>query len=300
MRTSTIILLSIISGAWTQEEFYKKYAFTKVMSECLGGNVYYSYLQQVANARRECEVQNLFLHSRMPIPNLFAPSSFSFSQVPNVISSTLSPFPSTFGTPQPQGGSGIGSILTRDLPPLSLFGDNETPVVTFSSDLPFGPRLPAFRQKRALVYTSEDIEDAKMRVRAMIGNFTCVLSRLGVVNENLDINYDGLSHNLVNLPVPAGLKADLVNSINFCKDLVTCLPIEKLRTPVPPQLERLISFVRCEKDARFTACLKNDLRKNLNQFGLNLLPRFAGGTEDTETLLNLIVKAESAFEMELI
>ncbi|XP_064109036.1 uncharacterized protein LOC135217241 [Macrobrachium nipponense] len=299
MRISTVILCSILSGAWTQKEFYKKYAFTKVMSECLGGNVYYAYLQQVANARRECEVQSLFIHSRMPIPNLFSSSNFGFSHVPNVISTTGSPFPSTFGTPRP-ATPGVRTVITREPPPLSLFGEVEVPVVTLTSDLPFGPRLPAFRQKRALVYTPEDIEDAKMRVRAMIGNFTCVLSRLGVVNENLDINYDGLSHNLANLPVPSGLKTDLLSSINTCKDLVTCLPLETRGTLVPHQLERLIAFVRCEKDARFTACLKNDLRRNLDQFGLNLLPRFSGGNEDSETLLNLIVKAESAFEMELI
>ncbi|XP_066955824.1 uncharacterized protein [Macrobrachium rosenbergii] len=273
----------MISGGWAQKEFYKKYAFTKVMSECLGGNVYYAYLQQVANARRECEVQSLFIHSRMPIPNLFSSSDFGFSHVPNVISTTASPFPSTFGTPR--STTGVRTLITREPPPLSLFGDVEVPLVTLTSDLPFGPRLPAFRQKRGLI----DLYPRSFLI--------CLLLQ---VNENLDINYDGLSHNMASLPVPPGLKTDLLASINVCKDLVTCLPLDQRRTLVPHQLERLIAFVRCEKDARFTACLKNDLRRNLDQFGLNLLPRFPGGSEDTETLLNLIVKAESAFEMELI
>lgn len=79
-----------------------------------------------------------------------------------------------------------------------------------------------------------------------------------------------------------------------------CLPLEKTRSPVPHQLQRAIAYIRCEKDARFLACLKHSLRKDADHFGLSLLPGYGGGSEDLERLLELLLQSESAYELELL
>ncbi|XP_069167833.1 uncharacterized protein [Procambarus clarkii] len=119
---------------------------------------------------------------------------------------------------------------------------------------------PSYRQKRALVVGERDIHRAMLKVEALFGNFTCVLHRLGML----------------------------------------CLPVEQQGSLVPQKLKRLITFVKCEKEARLSACLKHDLRKSVSQVDLGLLPTSGGTTDYLERLLALLVMAESANQLELI
>ncbi|KAK7081165.1 hypothetical protein SK128_007560 [Halocaridina rubra] len=300
MMIFVVLHFAMVIGVCSQEEFYKKYAFTKVMTECLGSEVYYGYLQQVANARRECGIEAMRLRDRVPITRVFTPINFNIPEVPQVNNVIPTSFSSIFPTSRP-GIRTFGRGTTPSTTVTSIFETTESvPVLGIDLDVPFGPRIQSLRQKRAIVYSYEDIHEAQMRVEEMIGNFTCVLKRLGVISNDLALNFDSLINNIFTLPITGTLQRDLVVSLENCRDKTLCFPVEKLRSPVPHQLQRLIEFVKCEKEGRFAACLKHDLRKNLDQFDLKHLPRFAPGSDDAETLLSLLVGAESAFELELI
>ncbi|KAG7155812.1 uncharacterized protein LOC121854505 [Homarus americanus] len=219
-------------------------------------------------------------------PGVFAQQPGVFSRQPGVFSQQ----PGVFS--QPPALQGEGGSPQQVLHPGSFIPSRQ--------GLPFGPRLPNFRQKRALVLGRSEIQDAMKKVLALVGNFTCVLTRLGVVNKELDINFEGLATNVFNQPVAVPLKNDLISAIEYCRDMALCLPLEKQQSAVPHQLQRLKAFIKCEKEERLSACLKHDLRKNVHRVDLSLLPNNGGRTDDLETLFSLLVGAESANELELI
>lgn len=129
-------------------------------------------------------------------------------------------------------------------------------------------------------------------MRAHINNFTCILNKLAVVSNNLDLNFPGLTNSVVNLPVARELKRDLLQSINYCKDLTQCLPLDNQQLPVPHKLKRIMNYVKCEKEMRLKACHKHTLRQNLQNLG--------GLPQDIEDIVTLLVDAQSSHELDLI
>ncbi|XP_069990725.1 uncharacterized protein [Penaeus vannamei] len=326
------LLACLGSFSKSQEMFFKKYAYTKVMSECLGESVYKDYKQRVYEAKRECS--GLAGLETDPLDPLLSSPPFSafgpFSVTQNGFSSTDSPFPSsTLGPVSSVSANPFSQVFTgstaRPVSPVrhvsavshvspvsavSPVSPVSGPIGVFS---PFGVRRPhleshrvfpfpirTYRRKRGLDLTVEKLAEARDKAVALLGNFTCILEKLEMVDANLEINHEVLAANAFRLPVAGDLKADLVQAVNYCRDLTRCLPLEKTRSPVPHQLQRAIAFIKCEKDARFLACLKHGLRKDVDHFGLSLLPGYSGGSDDLERLLELLLQSESAYELELL
>nr|XP_045626188.1 uncharacterized protein LOC123775249 [Procambarus clarkii] len=218
-------------------------------------------------------------------PGSFSQQPGSFSQQPGSFSQQHKLFSDT------RGLENVGALLEVQ---------ESSPFYPSSQGHHHFTHAPSYRQKRALVVGERDIHRAMLKVEALFGNFTCVLHRLGMVDEELELDLEGLASNTLSLPIPVPLRSDLVSAIHYCRDMTLCLPVEQQGSLVPQKLKRLITFVKCEKEARLSACLKHDLRKSVSQVDLGLLPTSGGTTDYLEKLLALLVMAESANQLELI
>lgn len=69
---------------------------------------------------------------------------------------------------------------------------------------------------------------------------------------------------------------------------------------VPQKLQRIIEYVKCEKEMRLKACNKHSVRQNLRNINLNSLSLSGGHSRRLEEVVNLIVQEQSAHELELI
>ncbi|KAK8381733.1 hypothetical protein O3P69_015055 [Scylla paramamosain] len=165
---------------------------------------------------------------------------------------------------------------------------------------PVGPSYPGIRQKRTVNLNLADIKQTRENMRALVNNFTCILTKLAVVNANLDLNHSGLSNSVVNLPVARELKQDLLNAINYCTDMTQCLPLEKQQLPVPHKLKRVMEYVKCEKEMRLKACHKHSIRQRIQNISLGRLPHDGSQFNSVEEIVTLLVDAQSAHELELI
>ncbi|XP_063591324.1 uncharacterized protein LOC134768428 [Penaeus indicus] len=343
------LLACLVAVSHTQEMFFKKYAYTKVMSECLGESVYKDYKQKIHEARRECGAQAGLetdpLDPLLSSPPFSAFGPFSVTQARPFLPSSAAPllFPAQNGFPStdsPFSTSTLGPVSPVTANPFNqVFADSTVrPGIPVSSASPFSPIGPVnpvspvspvrrpigvfspigvrrphlephrvfpfpirtYRRKRGLDLSVEKLAEARDKAVALLGNFTCILERMEMVDANLDISHEVLAAKAFRLPVAGDLKTDLVQAVNYCRDLTRCLPLEKTRSPVPHQLQRAIAYIKCEKDARFLACLKHSLRKDVDHFGLSLLPGYGGGSDDLEQLLELLLQSESAYELELL
>lgn len=78
-----------------------------------------------------------------------------------------------------------------------------------------------------------------------------------------------------------------------------CLPEDKVGSALRYKLQRILAFMKCEKKTRLDACLKHDLRQNINRFDLSALPDDGGRTGPLEKLMTILVGAESLDQLEL-
>lgn len=73
--------------------------------------------------------------------------------------------------------------------------------------------------------------------------------------------------------------------------------MEKTKNPLPPNLQRLLFFNKCEKKQRVANCFKHDLRRNLFRFDLSALPD-GGRVGKLEKLVAILVGSGSLDELE--
>ncbi|XP_037786099.1 uncharacterized protein LOC119581982 [Penaeus monodon] len=136
---------------------------------------------------------------------------------------------------------------------------------------------------------------AAVTVTERLSNYTCALDKLEVINNDFDLQYEKIKEDLDNLRIDQELKEDLKNATDFCKDLVECMPEPPIRTVITPKLRRIMTFLRCERETRYQACVKHDYRKRLTQYDLTELP-VVDGVEPLDMLVALMSFAENRNE----
>ncbi|XP_042859103.1 uncharacterized protein LOC122245217 [Penaeus japonicus] len=134
---------------------------------------------------------------------------------------------------------------------------------------------------------------AAVAVTDRLSNFTCALDKLEFIDDDFEIQYEKLKEDLDNFRIDQELKEDLKNIIDFCKDLVECMPEPLVPTVLSPKLRRIIGFHRCAREMRYQACVKHDYRQRLTQYDLTELP-VVDGVEPLDMLVSVMNFAENA------
>ncbi|XP_042890126.1 uncharacterized protein LOC122265043 [Penaeus japonicus] len=143
------------------------------------------------------------------------------------------------------------------------------------------------------------IRTSLAKVEAGIGNLTCALHRLSVIDRDLNIIPQNINRLVFERVTDRDLRQDLLDGINFCREMVQCLPEDRVSTALRYKLQRILAFMKCEKKTRLDACLKHDLRRNINRFDLSALPDDGGRSGHLEKLMTILVGSESLDQLEL-
>nr|XP_053626196.1 uncharacterized protein LOC128684084 [Cherax quadricarinatus] len=136
-------------------------------------------------------------------------------------------------------------------------------------------------------------------VNAALSNLTCVAASVNAIDGDLNIKFDSFFNYYNTRPVDQLLRADLADGVNFCRAFTECLPVEKLKTPLPWKLQRFLAFLKCERKLRLASCFKHDLRSNLAYFDLSALPDEGGRSSGIDVLMTVLVGADSVDDLQM-
>ncbi|XP_068202387.1 uncharacterized protein [Palaemon carinicauda] len=310
-----VILLSLAVVAMGQDDFFEKYSFTKVMADCFGEDVYYDYLAVVGNAQRECQ--------QLPVSNLETVGYPHYGHQPRYppkvggypphISPPLhnagQPGQNPYGVPQgypqlpkvPQNFPQYPNIpqsypQLRPIPQVPnqyhYLKKRETEASTTAAVTALPQKKPFFDKYYLL--------DAVNKITASLSNYTCVIHKLGHIDGYLNLNVDSYIQQFQNAPISEELKKDLADGIYYCRDLTYCLPLDRLKSPLPLNLQRLLMLMKCEKEIRTDACFKEDLRKNIDDFDLSLFPKDEPQESKINKLSAIVMEADSVDELQVL
>ncbi|KAK3929106.1 Envelope glycoprotein H [Frankliniella fusca] len=112
-----------------------------------------------------------------------------------------------------------------------------------------------------------------------VKNVTCVMQELGYLDSALEPDFDRIAARIGRLPVPAELRRDMQDGVQFCRQFSQCIPDSRRdKFMLSGELLRPMFFFRCYKHKKLEACIMKDVRERYQQAaqgqGLedNLLP----------------------------
>ncbi|XP_042887942.1 uncharacterized protein LOC122263543 [Penaeus japonicus] len=265
-----LVLLTAVCSVLAEDGFAKKYAYSKVMTNCFGEDLYYGWSKEVFKAVKECYGEEMNLpkadeEEAAEEENDMSPIDFDrFSGQPIVL----------FYPPQAQGQA---------------------------QRLPFNFPFKAFsqRQKREAMYDAPLLKKMVQKVKAKASNFTCVMRKMNYIDDDFNIDYKKSAEETKELDISEDLKEDLLEAMHKCKKLTMCLPLE--RSPMPVKLQRIVAMTKCMKKARLGVCMKHDLMRYLQEFDLSAFPAMEDADEESkaEKLMLILwgVEAKDDFQL---
>ncbi|XP_045137274.1 uncharacterized protein LOC123519822 [Portunus trituberculatus] len=273
MLRGAVLLSVLVAVTMAQEEFFEKYAKQKIMTTCFGEELYYGQLALLENAKESCRYRPTFIPGLQHATNTY-----------NIISPGLVPTQIGYGYPSPP------VFPTTSLHPTTGY---QQPVLGKSRKT----RQTRPHDTPQLFVDRDSMLELIEVVHAALSNYTCVLRTINVIDDNLNLRLDTIQRDYYNSPIDPVLRQDLLEGIGICYQLSGCLPVEKTKNPLPPNLQRLLFFDKCEKKQRISNCFKHDVRRNLFRFDLSVLP--AGGrVGKLEKLAAILIGAGSLDELQ--
>ncbi|XP_042890127.1 uncharacterized protein LOC122265044 [Penaeus japonicus] len=241
------------------------------MTNCLGEEQYYGWSKEVFRAAKECYGEEINL---------------------------------------PEADEEEAAEEEEDTSPLAGWNRfNQQPVYLYYPSQAQGQRFPfnfpyqviSQRQKREALYSAPILKKMAYKVKAKVSNFTCVMKKLNYMDDDFNIDYEKSAEALKQLDINENLKEDLLMGMDKCKELTTCLPLEKFGSPMPVKLQRAIALNKCWKKARLSVCMKQDLMKYLSEFDLSAFPAMEDADEESkaEKLMLILwgVEAKDDFQL---
>nr|XP_053626169.1 uncharacterized protein LOC128684049 [Cherax quadricarinatus] len=218
---AVLVLLSVLGAALpllpppASQALLKKYAFIKIMSSCLGEESVEQWMEQFRSACQRCyasptadispDFQDILDELRLQ----------SYRRPVYV------PIPVYQPLQQPQQGAPQSGQLPQQ--------GQSAQYNPFQSS-------GASRSRREAGLSPEHLKNLKTLIIAKISNITCVLRELKLLASNNLPNYSYIGKELLSLPVEDGLKADLGEALQECRDLSLCLPVHKDKHPINKEL----------------------------------------------------------------
>jgi len=227
------------------EAMMKKYAYSKIMSSCFGEETVMQYKIEMKAAADVCKGQDV----TQTIVNI--------REMLKEMTKRFSPF-----------------IRQNQQQPLYV------PMPMYYPQ--FQPN--SFRTKRSIDLSPEGIERMRANMMAKISNMTCIMKELNYIDANNQPNYAYFNEEVNKLTVDEGLKEDLREAMDMCRDFAMCMPVEKAKHPIKKEFGTTAAFMKCCHMAKAKVCMKHDLKKYAPMMG------FEGdvATEEGEQIIDEI------------
>ncbi|XP_066955795.1 uncharacterized protein [Macrobrachium rosenbergii] len=356
-----VIFLSLATLAVAESDFSEKYTFTKVMTSCLGDEVYYDYLAQVGTAQRECQqlpVSSLhtvgysaypqpgYLNSHAGYPPYIQPSPYHPGHSGPVFGVSQG-YPQYHGTPQTYSPQGAGPYTypqqhggpriypqqqgAPQIYPQQHGGSQAYPHYFGAPNTypqhqgPHGYTQNHYLKKRESVGPASTVApgstgapvstaapskkpffdqyyllDAVNTITASLSNYTCVLHKLGFIDQYLNLRVDNYIQHFNRKPISQELKKDLADGITYCRDLTYCLPLERLKSPLPLNLQRLLLATKCEKDEDRRPASKRRTSGRTSTNSTSLFPKNDTQESKLNKLSAIVMEADSLDELQIL
>jgi len=153
--------------------------------------------------------------------------------------------------------------------------------------------LSQSRQKRGVFYDAPVLKHLMTKALAKVSNYTCVMEKLQIVDENLNLQIDTMKEGIKTAVSDPSLRDDLVEIVDYCSKFSMCLPDDS-KSPMPIELKRLMAFMKCDKKLRMSMCMKRDILEHLEFFDVSALPFNSQDEEEmAEKLLHVLWGSEA-------
>merc|ERR1712002_61762 len=218
-----------------KEEMLKKYAYSKIMSSCMGEEFVMNWKMEMKAACDKCKGQDI------------EQTMIDIQAMLKQLRKNYSPF----------------TRQTQQQQPIYV------PVPVYMNQQPQFPQLSAFRAKRSMDWdlSPEGIEKMKEKMMAKISNVTCVLKEMKCMTADNQPNYEYYNQQVNELTVDEALKEDLREAMDMCRDFALCMPVEKANTPFKKELGTTLAFMKCIHMKRAMVCMKHDMKKYAPMLG---------------------------------
>jgi len=255
------LLGTVLAGG---DSFTKKYAYSKIMTNCFGEDAYFEYAKELHKHSMTCkkEIYEKMKEGKEPEVQVNEAPLASF-------------FDSLRSSP-------AGGPQYIPIPVYYQSSQAGNPFAQFQS-----------RQKREAFYSSEILKKMVKKVKAKVGTLMCVLKKMGSIDEdkNLNVALMKTETEKYSAGLDAALKDDLIEIVDKCYEFSKC--VEDKDSPLPIELQRIMAFLKCDKKMRVGICMKADLRKHMDMFDLSGLPEYEGDDDDkVEKLLHVLWGAD--------
>jgi len=232
-----VVLLCVVAatyGGWGSEMAIKKYGHMKILSSCYGEEVIKEWMVKMKDAATKCKNEGVSM-TDLPSYRQYLMELRSGSSTPEYV-----PVPVPYYFPQ----QGQMPQLMASQNPFSFQSLN--------------------RAKRSAPFNMDELEQ---KMKAKLGNITCILRAMNLMDETNQPMYDTAFQYIKDLQVADELKADLLEAMEMCKDFSMCLPVEKAKNPIKKEFGRAMSFMKCSTMMQDTVCMKHDMRKYASEMG---------------------------------
>jgi len=117
---------------------------------------------------------------------------------------------------------------------------------------------------------SEKLMEQKEEMKAKMGNWSCVMKELKIVDDNLELDLENMLDDIKSMNIrDKWLEDKTIEDVRTCYAVAQSLPTRFFAEfPMPEQWVKIKKFKKCKKMSMFQTCMNNDIKKKLeNNFG---------------------------------
>jgi hypothetical protein len=137
----------------------------------------------------------------------------------------------------------------------------------------------------------EKLRCMKEKYEAKVGNETCVMVEMGLLNDEHEIDLQGMLAHMENMNLNPWLKDRFVQDKTLCYDYAQAIPMNVLESfPCDPKLTRAKKFEKCTCKMTMKSCMMYDTRQKVQDHFGNVDDLTAKTGLDEDELLPLVFK----------
>ncbi|XP_037083363.1 uncharacterized protein LOC119103810 [Pollicipes pollicipes] len=251
--------LCAVSDAWIPKKLLKKYAMKKIMGSCFGDQLISDIKQEVKAACDKCHGEA--------------------------------------GPELPQLRSQLASVFSTAEAARSSNYQHAVQYVPVPAAYQFQPVTYQYQRRWKRSHhgsiTPEKLEAMRVKASSMIGNITCVMREMKMLDSNNQVDFASIKKRIMELPLPKELVDDMCEGMDHCRDFASCIPSQVFeKSPIMAGFGKQMAFFKCFKMAKVESCMKQDFREDyypmLLRSGLDL-----GEDESFQTIVTSMMLEEA-------
>jgi len=151
---------------------------------------------------------------------------------------------------------------------------------------------------------AEKIEEEQKKMEAKVGNMTCVLREIGILDANNELDFESEKRVLETYDLPdQWFKNRIINGMEDCNKMVEAIPADvtdEMSYPGMPEVFRIKAYMKCCKKTMLKNCMYKDVKEKLETNFGSLEDILKQTQLNEEQLFPLVIKLLHGDEMEYV